>query len=56
MKIKRHIPNACEGIEPTTIEFNTKAELLNIPYYMNEIDELLEGIRKMLMGENHATE
>lgn len=32
MKIKRHIPNACEGIKPTTIEFNTKAELLNIPY------------------------
>jgi hypothetical protein len=25
-------------------------------YYMNEIDELLEGIRRMLMGENHDTE
>jgi hypothetical protein len=35
MKIKRHIPNACDGLEASTIEFNTKSELLNIPFVLD---------------------
>lgn len=32
MQIKKHIPNACEGVEPETAEFNNLEELLSIPF------------------------
>jgi hypothetical protein len=32
MKIKQHIPAACEGDEPLEVEFNSLEELLEIPF------------------------
>lgn len=35
MKIKKHIPNACDGIDSVEVEFKTKSELLNIPFVLD---------------------
>jgi hypothetical protein len=32
MKIKQHIPAACDGLSPLEVEFNSLEELLEIPF------------------------
>lgn len=35
MKIKKHIPNFCEGIESSTFEVKTRGELLTLPFVID---------------------